>query len=154
MTRVQKEILRFLRGDLPLEYNPYASLAKKLHITEDEIIQQIKIFKKEGYIRRFGAILSHQKVGLNSNCMCVWDIPAEKVNKIAKVAASRPEISHCYTRKTYQDWLYNFYTMIHGKSRAECQNVVDELAEIVKINDYKMLFTKKQFKKTSPKYNL
>ena len=154
MNKTQKEIIKFLQGDLPLQSNPYSELAEKLKISEDEIICQIKILKKDGYIRRFGAILSHHKIGLKSNCMCVWQVSGSKINKIALVAQSRPEISHCYTRKIFSDWPYNFYTMIHGKTKADCQKVVDELAKSVKANDYKMLFTKKQFKKTSPNYKI
>ncbi|MFH2137922.1 MAG: Lrp/AsnC family transcriptional regulator [Candidatus Omnitrophota bacterium] len=154
INKIQKEIICFLQGDIPLKPNPYTGLAKKLDIAEDEIIRQIKVLKKQGYIRRFGAILSHHKVGLNSNCMCVWNVPKLKINKISKGAFGRPEISHCYLRKTTPDWPYNFYTMIHAGSPKQCMQIINELSKQNGVSDYKMLFTKKQFKKTSPVYKI
>ncbi|MCP4649037.1 MAG: Lrp/AsnC family transcriptional regulator [PVC group bacterium] len=150
----QKEILRFLQKDLPLEMSPYAALAEKLNTDETAIIREIKRLKAQGYIRRFGAILNHRKVGLNANCMCVWNVPEQKISKVAKLAIGKNQISHCYLRKISKKWSYNFYTMIHGRSKQECFDVVADLLAKTGVDDYKMLFTKKQFKKTSPEYRL
>ena len=40
-------------------------------------------------------------------------------------AASR----HCYQRPTYADWPYSVFTMAHGRSKEECDAVLDAIAE-------------------------
>jgi DNA-binding Lrp family transcriptional regulator len=154
LTRLQKNILRFVQADIPCVPRPYAELAKDNSVDETEIAAQIKVLKKAGYIRRFGAILSHKKVGLKANCMCVWKVPKDKIEIISKAALAMPQISHCYLRKTLKNWPYNFYTMIHGKTKKQCRQIIEALAGKSKVKDFRMLFTKKQFKKTSPRYNV
>ena len=152
LTKLQKSVLHFLQSDIPCQENPYAEIALQNKVDEKTIVKQIIGLKKSGYIRRFGAILAHHEVGLKVNCMCVWIVPNNKVNKIADLAKKMPQISHCYSRKTSKKWPFNFYTMIHGVSQKECFAVIEFLEKKTKIKDYKMLFTEKQFKKTSPKY--
>ena len=154
LTREQKAIIGFLQGDIPVTPRPYAGLAEKLGISEAQVIKNIRTLKKEGYVRRFGAILDHHRIGLTSNCMCVWKVPAGKIETIAEVSKKQKQVSHCYLRKTVPGWDYNFYTMIHGASSQECFSVVEKISRRTKVADYKMLFTLKQLKKTSPKYSV
>jgi len=154
LTALQKNILNFLQQDIPCKEHPYAKIALDNRVAEKTIIAQIKILKKSGYIRRFGAILSHHKVGLKANCMCVWIVPQGKVKKISDIAKEMEQISHCYLRKTSKKWPYNFYTMIHGKTKKQCSEIVEFLARTADIKEYEMLFTERQFKKVSPFYNV
>jgi len=154
LTKVQKKIIQFLQGNLPLESAPYLKLAKALKVDEDRIIKEIKILKKAGYIRRLTAVLDHHKVGLRANCMCVWAVPAGIIKQIAKIAKSQSQISHCYLRQRKKNWPYNFYTMIHGRSKTECLKVIKHIEAKTGINNYQMLFTQKQLKKVSPQYKI
>ena len=154
LTKTEKQILNFIQGDLPLKSSPYASLAKELNIDEDKIAGIITSLKKRGYIRRFGAFLSHEMVGLRANCMCVWSVPEEKIEKIGKLCSQELGISHCYLRASKRNWPYNFYTMVHARTKSECQKTIKAISKKCKVDDYKMLFTLKKFKKTSPVYRV
>ncbi|MBU4304133.1 MAG: Lrp/AsnC family transcriptional regulator [Candidatus Omnitrophica bacterium] len=155
LTKTDKEILRFLQADLPLESRPYADLAHRLNCTEKEIAGCIMRLKENGYIRRMGAILDHYKIGLTANCMCVWNVPPAGVALISRLTVKQPGISHCYVRRRVSGkWPYNFYTMIHGRSRKECMKVIKQIARQSGIADYKILFTLKQLKKISPSYKV
>ena len=154
LNKIQREILRFLQADLPLKSSPYAALARRLDVNERRIVKEIRALKKAGYIRRLGGLLNHHKIGLKQNCMCVWRAAPAAVNRIAKIAVKQPQISHCYLRKTDKNWPYNFYTMIHGRSKTECAEVVKRISGKSGVEEYKMLFTQKQFKKKSPKYEI
>ena len=37
-------------------------------------------------------------------------------------------ISHCYQRPTYADWPYQIFTMAHGRSKEECDAILDAIA--------------------------
>ena len=43
--------------------------------------------------------------------------------------ASFRGISHCYQRPTYEDWPYSVFTMAHGRSKEECDAILDAIAE-------------------------
>ena len=38
-------------------------------------------------------------------------------------------ISHCYQRPTYADWPYCVFTMAHGRSKEECDAILDGIAD-------------------------
>ena len=38
-------------------------------------------------------------------------------------------ISHCYQRPTYRDWPYSVFTMAHGRSKEECDAILDSIAD-------------------------
>ena len=154
LNALEKKILNFIQGDLPLRSDPYSKLAADLGIDEGKIVKTISSLEKRGYVRRFGAILTHHKVGLKTNCMCVWKIPPEKVEKIGGVCSREPSISHCYLRQSKQKWSYNFYTMIHARTKTECLKIIRKIANKCAVKEYELLFTLKQFKKISPLYRV
>ena len=152
LTKLEKDIVRELQAGLPLVSRPFAELASRLNITEEEMLQKVSELKAKGYLRRIGAALRHQKVGFTANAMVVWRVPEERIDEVGRQLALRPEVTHCYRRKSYQNWQYNLYTMIHQQSKEKCYALVKELAEAVAITDYQLLFSTKELKKSSMKY--
>ncbi len=146
------EIIKIIQESLPCSKTPFKDIAEQVNIDENEVLERIRRMKAAGVIRRFGAILRHQRAGITANGMIVWNIPDEKVEEIGKKFASFKEVSHCYERPKNEKWPFNVYTMVHGKSREECYKIAEKLSEISGINDYKILFSEKEFKKSSMKY--
>ncbi len=63
--------------------------------------------------------------------MVAWKIDDEEnIDNIKDILVKRPEITHCYIRKTSSTWPYNLYTMIHGRCQKECISLVEELKKI------------------------
>ena len=153
-SKVEKDLIKIVQEDIPHSLTPFKDIAEKLNISEDEVIEILKKLKKNGVIRRFGAILRHQKAGLKENGMIVWNVPDDKVEEIGTKFASFKEVTHCYERPRFKGWNYNLYTMVHGKTKEEIENFAKKLSEISEIKDYKILYSVKEFKKSSMKYFL
>ena len=133
--------------------DPFAILAKKIGINEEKLLDRIKWFKEQGILRRFGATLYHQNAGFKANVMVAWNVPEKKIEETGSLMAGFREVSHCYQRKTHGNkWKYNLFTMIHGKSRKECQVIAAKIAGNTGIDDYTLLISTKEFKKSSPVY--
>jgi hypothetical protein len=62
------------------------------------------------------------------------------------MAATRG-ISHCYQRPTYKDWPYSVFTMAHGRSKEECDAILDAIAESTGIHDRATLYSSTEYKK-------
>jgi DNA-binding Lrp family transcriptional regulator len=152
ITKLDKEIIRLIQKDLPLDPRPFDTIAQKIGITEEQLIERIRTMKKGGIIRRFGATLRHARAGFGANAMVVWKIPVSQVDEIGKIFSQFKEVSHCYQRPPQRDWPYNLYTMIHSKRRDQCQKIVEQMSRSVGIDNYRMLFSKKEFKKSSMEY--
>lgn len=147
-----KALIRALQGNLPESLTPFADLARELGWEEDAVLERTRKLLKAGLIRRFGAVLRHQRAGFTANAMGVWRVPEEKTEEIGKIMATFREVSHCYQRPMLADWPYNLFTMIHGRSVEGCQEVMEKISEATGIKDYSMLFSQKELKKSSMQY--
>jgi len=147
-----RKIISLIQGDLPLHPNPFAVLAEQIGMTEQALLDRIRDLKDKGIIRRFGATLRHQEAGFSSNAMIAWLAPDERIDEIGDIFARFREVTHCYRRAPQKDWPYNLYTMVHGSDREECFRIAERLARSAGLNDYELLFSEKEFKKTSMVY--
>jgi DNA-binding Lrp family transcriptional regulator len=152
MNEKQIRIIRDIQCGLPIDREPYARVAERTGVPESEVISQLIAWKRDGTIRRVGAVLRHRSAGFAHNVMAVWNVPHEDVDCFARVAVEYGSVSHCYQRSRFRGFDYNLYTMIHGKSREECESVAEEISERTGVTDYQLLHTTEEFKKTSPEY--
>lgn len=152
ITEREKELIRLLQGDLPFSLTPFAELANILQWTEKEVIELTQSMLERGMIRRFGVVLRHQKAGFTANAMGVWPVSEDIAEEIGAKMATFREVSHCYQRPTLPDWPYTLFTMVHGRTAEECQKVMERIAQAIGVENYQMLFSQAELKKSSMKY--
>lgn len=149
---LDKKIIAALLDDFPLVSEPYRELAEKIGISEDELLGRLEKYRQSGEMRRMGAVLRHREVGYAANALCAWKVPTDRINEVAALMIADPAVSHCYERTAYPDWPYNFYTMLHGHTRRECRAIASKLAHSTGLDEYLMLFSTREWKKTSMRY--
>ena len=149
---IDKKIIGQIQGDLPQDARPFAVMAEEIGISEAEFIRRVKAMQKKGIIRRFGATLRHQEAGYSANAMVAWIIPDDQIDEIGKIMAEFQVVTHCYQRQPQKDWRYNLYTMIHGDTEDECVRIAGQMSKKTNMKDYTILFSLKEFKKTSMEY--
>ena len=147
-----KKIVKALQEELPVSTQPFRAIAERCGMSEKELLEKIRQLKEQGIIRRFGARVRHQRLGMTANGMGVWQVPEKDIQRIGKIMASFPEVSHCYQRPTYPDWPYNMFTMIHARTREECRRVAERIKKATGLQDYELLFSKREFKKSTMRY--
>ncbi len=152
LTELEKQIIRELQQGLPLVARPYLALSKKLGLSEDELIAKINEMISSGLIRRFGAALRHQKLGYTANAMVVWDVPDELAADTGQLLAGMAEVTHCYQRPRQSGWPYNLFTVIHGQTREQCEDLASVMAEKIGVPNYMLLFSIIELKKSSMQY--
>jgi len=149
---LDKKIIAQIQGDIPVDPRPFAVMADRIGIREDQFISRLKNLIADGTIRRFGATLYHKEAGIRASAMAAWFVPEDRMEETGRALAQFKEVTHCYQRQPQKDWRYNLYTMIHGKSDEDCRAIAKRMSEQVGIKDYTLLFSKKEFKKTSMEY--
>ena len=152
-TETERAILRIVQDQLPDSLTPYADIASEVGTDESVVLDLLRRLKESGAIRRFGASIKHQRTGWNHNAMVAWRIAEELVDEVGEHAARHPLISHCYYRPTTApDWPYTLYTMIPGRTAEECRNVIEELRRETVLDEYAVLDSLAELKKTSMVY--
>ena len=122
-------VIRALQGDMPVVPEPYAPAAEQLGIAQDELLAHLEQMQERRLLRRVAAILFHRRAGFSANGMGVWKVPDERIMELGPRMAAFRGISHCYQRPTYEDWPYSIFTMAHGRSKEECDAILDSIAD-------------------------
>ncbi len=140
-------VVRATQGDMPVCEEPYVPAAKELGITVARLLEHLAAMRERGLLRRVAAILFHRRAGFSANGMGVWEVPAERVHELGPRMASFRGISHCYQRPTYADWPYSVFTMAHGRSKQECDAILDSIALDTGIEGRATLYSSTEYKK-------
>jgi siroheme decarboxylase len=122
------EVIKALQGDMPVISEPYAPAASRLGQGQGAFLDHLAGMQERGLLRRVAAILYHRRAGFSANGMGVWKVPDEHIHEVGRQMAAVRGISHCYQRPTYADWPYSVFTMAHGRSKEECDAVLDAIA--------------------------
>ena len=144
--------VRALQKDLPIVESPFAELARELEMSEDELLARAKAFLESGVMRRYAAVLRHQRAGYRANAMVCWQVELERIDEAGAILASHPAVSHCYQRPASADWPYPLYTMVHCRDEAELERVIADLAASVGLTDFRILRSIKEYKKSRVAY--
>jgi len=145
-------VIRALQGDMPIVSEPYAPAAAEVGISQADFLTHLEGMKERGILRRVAAILFHRRAGFSANGMGVWKVPEDKILEIGGRMASYRGISHCYERPTYADWPYALFTMAHGRSKEECDAILEAIAEDTGIQERSVLYSSTEFKKIRMQY--
>jgi DNA-binding Lrp family transcriptional regulator len=140
-------VIRALQGDMPIVPEPYALAAAELGLEQDAFLDHLAGMRERGLLRRVAAILYHRRAGFSANGMGVWKVPDERIEAVGRQMAAVRGISHCYQRPTYQDWPYSVFTMAHGRSKDECDAILDSIAQMTGIDERATLYSSTEFKK-------
>ena len=149
---LDRKIINELSGNIAGSKEPYRDIAVRLGMSLDELLDRIRGYQEVGVLRRMGAMIAHRVAGVDANGMIVWDVPEDQVEEKGSKLASAPEVTHCYARPRHPDWPYRLYTMVHGRTRDECRRVAARLSREIDVESYKVVFSTREFKKTSPRY--
>ncbi len=140
-------VIRALQGDLPIVPEPYAPAAQQLGIPQERLLEHLEAMQSRRLLRRVAAILFHRRAGFSANGMGVWKVDDARVMELGPQMAAYRGISHCYQRPTYGDWPYSIFTMAHGRSKDECDAILDSIASDTGISDRATLYSSTEFKK-------
>jgi len=140
-------VIRATQGDMQIVPEPYAHAAAELGIDVGTLLDHMTGMLERGLLRRVAAILYHRRAGFSANGMGVWQVPSERIPELGPRMASFRGISHCYQRPTYADWPYSVFTMAHGRSKEECDAVLDAIAQDTGIEARATLYSSTEFKK-------
>ena len=149
---LDRQLIARLCGDLDASPTPFRQLATDTGLAEPALLDRLAGYRASGVMRRFGAILRHQHAGMRANGMSVWAIPPADVERAGAILSAQPEITHCYERPLFPDWPYNIYAMSHGPHERACQEVAARAAQQTGLTAYTILFSQREFKKTSMVY--
>ena len=152
LSELDVAVIRATQGPMELVSEPFAAPAAELGIAQPELLQHLESMRERRALRRVAAILFHRRAGFSANGMGVWRVPEDRILELGPRMASFRGISHCYQRPTYADWPYSVFTMAHGRSKEECDAILDSIADETGIDERQTLYSSTEFKKCRLRY--
>lgn len=152
VTEEEIRVIQVTQEDLPIQERPFTIWEDQLQMSFDQILRVLEGFQERGMMRRYSAVLHHREAGFVANGMGVWVVPEPRIDEVGAKMASFRGVSHCYRRPTYPDWPYTVFTMIHGRTVKDCDAMISAIKEATRIQDYAILYSTKEYKKSRLKY--
>ncbi|HMJ97279.1 MAG TPA: AsnC family transcriptional regulator [Thermoleophilaceae bacterium] len=152
LSELDYAVIRATQGPMEVTSEPFAAPAAELDLSQEQLFAHLESMRERRALRRVAAILFHRRAGFSANGMGVWKVPEERIVELGPRMASFRGISHCYQRPTYADWPYSVFTMAHGRSKEECDAILDSIAEDTGIDERRTLYSSTEFKKVRLRY--
>jgi siroheme decarboxylase len=142
-------VIRALQGPMEVTDRPYDEAAEQVAMSTEGFLGHLRGMVDRKLLRRVAAILYHRRAGFSANGMGVWRVPEDQILDVGAQMAAVRGISHCYQRPTYEDWPYSVFTMAHGRSKEECDAILDAIADEHALHgdDRATLYSSTEFKK-------
>jgi DNA-binding Lrp family transcriptional regulator len=144
---VEIETVRLLQRDIPLQPRPFEALSRTAGIGADEILAAARTLLVRGQMRKFTASITARKPGFSASAMGVWVVPQDKADELGTQMSQNRAVSHCYLRPVYDDWPYNLYTIVHGRSIDECESIINDIAIDTGVSEKQALYPTREYKK-------
>jgi DNA-binding Lrp family transcriptional regulator len=144
-------LIRALQGPMAVRADAYEPAAQKLGVPVERLLDHCRGMVERKLLRRVAAILYHRRAGFSANGMGVWKVPEDRIAELGPRMAAVRGVSHCYQRPTYPDWPYSVFTMAHGRSKEECDAVLDGVAGVAG-DGRSTLYSSTEFKKVRLHY--
>jgi siroheme decarboxylase len=151
-TDLDKKFIRVLQEDIETTPEPFKNSARILGMTTGELFAKAKEYEQIGVMRRFAAILRHRDAGFSANGMVVWRVLEDKIDEVGYKLAAFPQVSHCYRRPVFSDWPFNLFSMVHARTLKAAERIAETMSSVVKVQDYSILFSTREFKKQRVRY--
>ncbi len=152
LSELDLAVIRATQGPMEAVAEPFARAAAELGVPVAKVLEHLEDMRERRALRRVAAILFHRRAGFSANGMGVWNVPEERILEMGPRMSSFRGISHCYQRPTYPDWPYSVFTMAHGRSKEECDAILDSIAADTGIQDRRTLYSSTEFKKIRLRY--
>ena len=146
---------RLLEAGLPLAARPYRQLAEQIGSSEEQVLDQVRLWQEDGLFRRVGLVLKHRALGFRANAMLVLDIPDAEVDEVGRRLGQAVGVNLCYQRpRRLPQWPYNLFCMVHGREREQvCQLIETLLAEHgLSEVPHQLLFSTRAYKQCGGRY--
>ncbi len=148
---IERRLIVATQAGLPLVPRPYHALAAQLGITPEEVCERLAAMLERGVIRRIGAVPNHYALGYAANGMSVWDVADQRVDELGMAVGALDFVTHCYRRpRRLPEWPYNLFAMVHGADRAEVEDKVARIADLLGAHSrrHEVLYSSRILKKT------
>jgi DNA-binding Lrp family transcriptional regulator len=122
LTDLDQRLLNDFQRDFPLSPAPYAEIARRLGVTENDVLARLEALTRAGAVSRVGAVVRPNTVGVST--LAAMAVPAVALASVAALVNGYPEVNHNYERENH----LNLWFVATSTDVARLQDVLEEIA--------------------------
>lgn len=117
-----RALLDTLQQSLPLVSRPFMEVARRLGISEDEVLSRLRRLLASGVLRRIGPVLSLKAAG-GERTLAAMRVSPERLEEAAALVNNFEAVSHNYEREHE----YNLWFVVSSDDPTEPARVLREV---------------------------
>lgn len=141
MNKTDRRILNEIQSDFPIAHRPYQELARRLNLTEAEVMNAVRRMKDKGIIRRIGGNFHSSRLNFVST-LCAAKVPEDKIDSFVEAVNRHPGVTHNYLRNNS----YNIWFTFIAEDMNIIEQALDEVSRETGVEDILNLPAKRMFK--------
>lgn len=119
---VDRLLLNNLQGGFPVTHRPFAEVAEKLGLREDDVIARLRRLVETGALSRFGTILNAPQLG-GERTLAAMHVPSERFEEVAAFVNGLDAVSHNYERGHH----FNMWFVISSEDERDIQRTIETI---------------------------
>lgn len=120
---LEKRLLNDFQHDLPMSATPFADMAARLGVSEDEVLDTVTRLQDDGVISRVGPVFTPNRIGVST--LAAMSIPANELECVARIVSAFPEVNHNYEREHE----FNLWFVVTASSEEHLDVVLREIEQ-------------------------
>lgn len=141
MNNTDRKILNEIQSDFPITHRPYQELARRLNLTEAEVMAAVRRMKDKGIIRRIGGNFHSSRLNFVST-LCAAKVPEDKIDSFVEAVNRHPGVTHNYLRNNS----YNIWFTFIAEDMNIIEQALDEVSRETGVEEILNLPAKRMFK--------
>ena len=95
---VDRQIIDKLQGDFPICARPYAEVAERIGIVEDELLTRLERMLADKVLTRFGPMFQIERMG-GAFVLAALAAPEARYEEVTALVNALPQVAHNYRRE-------------------------------------------------------
>jgi DNA-binding Lrp family transcriptional regulator len=125
MDPLKRQLLDHFQRDFPVCERPYAELARRLNVSEQQVIDSLAELQANDFISRVGPVFNHHKAGAST--LAAIAVPEDQLEQAAAIINRFDEVNHNYAREHY----YNLWFVVTAGDELQLQRTLNNIASAV-----------------------
>lgn len=121
MEALDRSLLNDFQRDFPLTPRPFASIAARLGVAEEAVLDAFRQLQHDGKVSRLGAVVRTGAVGAST--LAAMAVPQIRLESVADLVSAYPEVNHNYERAHR----INLWFVVTADSRARVAQILAEI---------------------------
>ncbi|CAM5193082.1 hypothetical protein CDEN61S_02609 [Castellaniella denitrificans] len=115
-------LIEGFQRDFPVCARPYATMARTLGCSEQEVLDRLDALERRGILSRIGPVFEHGRAGAST--LAALAVPPDRLEAIAACVSAHPAVNHNYQR----DHAWNLWFVLTADTPESLERALDEIA--------------------------